>query len=365
MSRKTNWKDAVHRWCNGLITGPEDYSSKHFDVDVFRHYSTNIARRITYRGRKAVIIDVGNYGGGGFGVSTQSIARNIKHGCPPDVRVFTAPVGRRGLGVDAIDTPKKLLAWHLTQYSLAIVSHNIKAIQASQFLDKVHHLDNAIEVATFFKLAKAKLLKLRAKHQPAYEACIKLVDEREEKLRAARDKREETRKAREAVVRQRRIDKAVELASSDELLRQVEDLRCFNDYYWGDANSYSLLNGRDDLKQRVRDEQARRDALTREDWLNNVPHAKAPEGETLLRVDGEDVETSRYARVPLAAAERTFRFVWARRAQGWHRNGETHVVGNYSLEAVNEQGLVIGCHRITWAEVERFARSQGWLNVSG
>jgi len=72
------------------------------------------------------------------------------------------------------------------------------------------------------------------------------------------------------------------------------------------------------------------------------------------------LETSKGAIVPLTDAEKTFRFVMAVRARGWHRNGDKHSIGNYQLDAVNEQGVIAGCHRVTWDEVERFAKSQGW-----
>jgi hypothetical protein len=72
------------------------------------------------------------------------------------------------------------------------------------------------------------------------------------------------------------------------------------------------------------------------------------------------LETSKGVRVPLSDAERAFRFAIARREKGWHRNGETFSVGTYQLDAVNAQGIVAGCHRIEWPEVERFAKLQGW-----
>lgn len=72
------------------------------------------------------------------------------------------------------------------------------------------------------------------------------------------------------------------------------------------------------------------------------------------------METSKGARVPLSEAEKAFRFAVAMRARGWHRNGDTFAVGSYQLDAVNEQGVVAGCHRIAWPEIERFAKAQGW-----
>ena len=44
---------------------------------------------------------------------------------------------------------------------------------------------------------------------------------------------------------------------------------------------------------------------------------------------------------------------------GWRRNGESCLVGVYQLDAITNQGIVAGCHRIAWEEVERFAEEQG------
>ena len=63
----------------------------------------------------------------------------------------------------------------------------------------------------------------------------------------------------------------------------------------------------------------------------------------------------------LTDAKRALSFVLARRAKGWHRNGEQCPVGSYQLDAVNDQGVVAGCHRVDWTEIERFAKTQGWI----
>lgn len=80
-----------------------------------------------------------------------------------------------------------------------------------------------------------------------------------------------------------------------------------------------------------------------------------------LRAKGENLETSKGARVPLGEAHKAYRFVRLQRVKGWRKNGEEFKVGDYHLDVVNEQGVVAGCHRITWAEIERFAVTQGWL----
>lgn len=72
------------------------------------------------------------------------------------------------------------------------------------------------------------------------------------------------------------------------------------------------------------------------------------------------METSKGAIVPLAEAQKAFRFACLMRERGWRRNGETFQIGDYQLDAINEQGVIAGCHRVTWDEIDRFARAQGW-----
>lgn len=74
---------------------------------------------------------------------------------------------------------------------------------------------------------------------------------------------------------------------------------------------------------------------------------------TAFRVEGDELVSTLGARVPLHDARVAYRF--ARSHKNWHRNGETCPVGGYQLDAINEQGIVAGCHRITWAEMDRLA----------
>lgn len=74
-----------------------------------------------------------------------------------------------------------------------------------------------------------------------------------------------------------------------------------------------------------------------------------------FRIECGELVSSKGARVPLEAARIALRFVLKHRQSGWHRNGSACEVGMYQLDAVNAQGIVAGCHRITWDEVERIA----------
>lgn len=108
-------------------------------------------------------------------------------------------------------------------------------------------------------------------------------------------------------------------------------------------------------------------------WLEgqmvSIPHYVPKVYLRVRRFDGDCptsdglpmMETSKGAKVPLPEAEKAFRFVIAMRERGWHRNGEQFKIGDYQLDAVNDQGVVAGCHRVDWVEIERFAKAQGWI----
>jgi hypothetical protein len=79
---------------------------------------------------------------------------------------------------------------------------------------------------------------------------------------------------------------------------------------------------------------------------------------TMLRLEGEEVVTSRGARVPASHAKRAIKFVRTvmESGQEWQRNGHTFHIGPYSLDKVTATGTVhAGCHVIEWAEIERLA----------
>lgn len=77
-------------------------------------------------------------------------------------------------------------------------------------------------------------------------------------------------------------------------------------------------------------------------------------GGSLLRIQGDNVQTSRGAEVPIADARRACMFVATIRARGetWQRNGERFPVGDFQLDRVSAEGDVnAGCHFIEWSEV--------------
>jgi hypothetical protein len=83
----------------------------------------------------------------------------------------------------------------------------------------------------------------------------------------------------------------------------------------------------------------------------------------LLRIKGENVETSWGADFPVDHARRAFRLIQACRDSGkpYTRNGHSIHLGLFTIDAIDERGNVrAGCHTVEWSEVERIARE---LNI--
>ena len=104
----------------------------------------------------------------------------------------------------------------------------------------------------------------------------------------------------------------------------------------------------------IRVEAARAEAMEQMDkWIAGVPDVRAPSYympglslPTKLRIKGAAVETSRGAVVSVRAA----RILWAMIKAG--RDIIGHVIDGYTVTA-SDGALVIGCHTIDRAEVER------------
>jgi hypothetical protein len=118
-------------------------------------------------------------------------------------------------------------------------------------------------------------------------------------------------------------------------------------------------------EKRERIAREKREARDREEqgeaymaWIENTPCTDTfnPRNFPIaFRVEGDELVSTLGARVPLQAARVAYRFITSKRGQAWRENGETCQVGTYRLNAINEQGIVAGCHRIAWAEIERLS----------
>lgn len=114
-------------------------------------------------------------------------------------------------------------------------------------------------------------------------------------------------------------------------------------------------------------ERQKTDEVKIQEWLAGTRdvlpyHGASSYRGVLLRVKGDELQTSQGARVPLAHAIRAFKFLKLVRERGepWQRNGKTLRVGHFQVDSIESNGsFVAGCHSIHWNEVARVAELIG------
>lgn len=127
---------------------------------------------------------------------------------------------------------------------------------------------------------------------------------------------------------------------------------------WGEcAARWKAARAKKAAQTRARNESARaRYAAALEDWRAGREDRTPinPDGTEALRVKGENVETTKGARVPVQEA----RILW----QAWTAGRDVRgaAVGLYRVTRQEPERLVIGCHIITRAEADALARAQSW-----
>lgn len=95
-------------------------------------------------------------------------------------------------------------------------------------------------------------------------------------------------------------------------------------------------------------------------WLNgeNVHTGCYYGDKTRLRINGDTIQTSRGAEVPVAHAIKALPFI--RSGKEWHRNGQEIRVGQFHFDSIDAAGNVkAGCHTIDRDEIERIAAILG------
>lgn len=111
-------------------------------------------------------------------------------------------------------------------------------------------------------------------------------------------------------------------------------------------------------KARLAKEAAER-AERLEQWKHGASvHPDRVDGYDYLRLNGDQVETTQRAVVPLKHVNRVAKLILKKVTAGteWHTNGETIRIGEYQLESIGANGDVrVGCHLFQRAEIERFA----------
>lgn len=282
MKTKFHSSEIAHVWANKSAPYGSAPSAMSFDGDIFKSYSTAIARRISNAsGAEAFILN-----DRGFSNTTQKHHSKVLQAIPGSATVFHY-TGDYGTNLAA--TGSELFDYAIQQAAHATDAGSRATKRKDYYAAEVARwLESAQQINAFFSLRR--------------KVDQKAID----RLAAAR-KRE--------VKRQAKAEAAARAA------RAAEQAEALQQWLAGeDVSVYSLS-----------------DAGVR------------------FRIEGEELVSTKGARVPLAEAERALRFALARRSKGWRANGEQCAVGMYSLSSISETGVVAGCHSIHWSEVERVA----------
>lgn len=112
-------------------------------------------------------------------------------------------------------------------------------------------------------------------------------------------------------------------------------------------------------QERIRKaEAAKREAELADKWRAGEYDGYFHNSSVMLRIRGEEIETSRGARVPVSHALRGLRFVRevVKHGEAFQTNGHTFHLGHYKIDRIDVDGtLHAGCHVIPYPEIERIA----------
>lgn len=121
----------------------------------------------------------------------------------------------------------------------------------------------------------------------------------------------------------------------------------------------AIRRQREDAKRKREEAKRQQEALERvQQWVDGQIDYCPSYGPIRLRIVGDELQTSRGARVPLAHAIKAFRIIKGLhdKGQAYQRNGRMVRLGHFALDTVDAQGNVTaGCHSVAWEEIQRVA----------
>lgn len=273
-----------------------------------------IACHVKHRGKAAIFFTTRDYSS-----TTASHKSDVRRAIPKGWTVFY---------VDRPDmTPAQVLKSYRDDISqrragLASTTHKVKRVLRWQTLRGI--IGNANAFAEFFGY------KIRFELPENSAELDRLADEREAALKARR----------EVIEARQRAERAAWEAAEPE---------------------------RAAAREAARIERERREALSAaqraaelpgeiEKWRNGANVYVGDSPETVCRIIGKEIETSRHARFPVEHALRIVPIVSRILAAGetYKRNGHTIHLGPYALDEIDENGKVYaGCHVVSKAETLR------------
>jgi len=304
-----------HLWFHQTQSDARSQGNVFFNGDTIYSYGTHfpIARHVQNKsGERAVLFTIAHYS-----VTTSGHCSSVRQAIPSGTLVFDVP---------SLETPNH--NDNLKYFVDQINEHVTKASRARSTWAITSHLGQAnslVESARGYgKFFRVRVPKLPAVPEADSEKLAAIGKrEREESARKAKEQREENERRKQRLEQERK--------EWEEKLPTLCD-------EWRNGANVSIP------RPSYR-------------WYE-YDYDKVPSVPTMLRINGNEVETSLGARVPVSHAKRGLAFV--RRVvssgQEYVRNGHTLHLGHYAIDRTEANGtLHAGCHVISLAEIENLA----------
>lgn len=122
-------------------------------------------------------------------------------------------------------------------------------------------------------------------------------------------------------------------------------------------------------REQIRIEELAEDQKTLNKWRKfsgyykelNTPHFRELDN-TFLRFNksSQEVETSKAVQIPVKMAERFYKWLKHQLKKGGCTGNCDHKILGYNVDQVNKEFILIGCHNVTWLEIEKIAKKLGW-----
>lgn len=139
------------------------------------------------------------------------------------------------------------------------------------------------------------------------------------------------------------------------------------------AHKDKIEKERLEREQKEKEFQERIETAMRSHWLNNLPMSETglspyQSKRVFMRVNGDEIETSKGARFPVKHAKLAFKVIREKREahSDYIRARDTvpgysgFHLGNFTIDEIDAQGNVkAGCHWVEWPEIEHCARVLG------
>lgn len=126
------------------------------------------------------------------------------------------------------------------------------------------------------------------------------------------------------------------------------------------TRNIQLAEKREARREALRIEQAKKASERMEKWLNgeNTYTGDFYHLDTMLRLNGDQVETSRGAFIPIQDAINLYPMLTRAKESGKTLDFGLHTVkiGNYQFRSFDGELLTIGCHVIKWDQIQSIAK---------